>query len=133
MEEEGVLCRFCLTTDDGEVFEPLSEEILKKVADMSITIADATGVICRKCNADIEAVCAIRDRILDAQDYFEVYKKQTKSKPAAEKSKIVYECDSCLATFNNMASLEVHIAEHNFELDSEPVESKLFGSFLLCS
>lgn len=131
MEKEGVLCRFCLTTDDGEGFEPLSEEILKKVADMSISIADATGVICRKCNADIEAVCAIRDRILDAQDYFEDVnrKQQTKTKPAA-KSKIVYECASCLATFKNIESLKVHIAEHDLELGSKPVESELSSSFL---
>lgn len=134
MEEEESFCRFCLTFDDGSGFKPLSEEILKKVAGLNIAIVDATGVICRKCNADIETAWRTCNRILDAQDYFESLSEQQKAatKPAPKTSKIVYECDCYLATFKNIKSLEAHIAEHDLELDSETTESKLLRSFLWC-
>lgn len=134
MEEDGSFCRFCLAFDDGDGFKPLSEEILKKVAGLNIAVADATGVICRKCDADIEAGWRTCSRILDARDYFESLGEQKKAatKPAPKTSKVVYECDGCLATFKNIKSLEAHIAEHDLELDSDTTESELLGSFLWC-
>lgn len=127
MDEEAVLCRVCLTTEDGEVFKPLTEEILKKVA-FSLNVSITTGsaaVICRKCEADIAAAWRTCSRILDAHDYFESLQRKRKAmtKPATN---TFDKCSS--ATFENRKSLGAHVAQH--DSDCEIVESEFLGSFL---
>lgn len=119
MEVEGNCCRFCLTTDVENNFEPLSAEIWKKVADLNITIDEATtGVICKNCKTDIEAAQNVCNQILDAEDYFETLEAM-QTKPASKTMKIVYECDACSATFDNATSLDAHITEHDNDCELE--------------
>lgn len=72
------ICRVCLTPEDADEFKSLFDGnghmALKIFRIANVAVLDVNpampSLICKKCEADIEAIEKVRLRILDAEEYF---------------------------------------------------------------
>lgn len=107
-------CRFCLTTDENGEFKKVSagaDGVADKVSEIyGINVDEA--LICKRCEEDIETAWALNCRINDAEEYLSGKLQPTTEKLTYE-CRVIFECDICSESFNDIKSLDSHITDHN--------------------
>lgn len=125
-------CRVCLTTEEDERFQQIRDDLANKIFvlfKIRLSIKNL-NIICCQCEKDIETSWKVNLRIQDADEYFELQAVQKKQQilqkensaelksPARPKEKsVVFECDSCKTSFDNMNLLNDHMQRHNGEFN----------------